>query len=53
MHTEDVSVVVLDRDRHEKLIAELREAGAKVRLITDGDVAPSIAAASPGPGWTC
>jgi fructose-1,6-bisphosphatase II len=36
MHTEDVSVVVLDRDRHERLVAELREAGAKVRLITDG-----------------
>ena len=50
MHTEDVSVVVLDRDRHERLIAELREAGAKVRLITDGDVAPSIAAARPGTG---
>ncbi len=42
---EDVSVVVLDRDRHEALIAELREVGAKVRLITDGDVAPAIAAA--------
>ena len=40
MHAEDVSVVVLDRDRHEQLITELREAGAKVRLITDGDVAP-------------
>jgi fructose-1,6-bisphosphatase II len=50
MHTEDVSVVVLDRDRHEALIAELRECGAKVRLITDGDVAPSIAAARPGTG---
>ena len=42
---EDISVVVLDRERHEALIAELREVGAKVRLITDGDVAPSIAAA--------
>jgi fructose-1,6-bisphosphatase II len=42
---EDVSVVVLDRDRHVDLIAELREVGAKVRLITDGDVAPAIAAA--------
>src|SRR3954463_16009393 len=50
MHAEDVSVVVLDRDRHEQLIGELREAGAKVRLITDGDVAPSIAAARPGTG---
>jgi fructose-1,6-bisphosphatase II len=42
---EDVSVVVLDRDRHQELIAALREVGARVRLITDGDVAPSIAAA--------
>jgi fructose-1,6-bisphosphatase II len=42
---EDVSVVVLDRDRHQGLIEALREVGARVRLITDGDVAPSIAAA--------
>jgi fructose-1,6-bisphosphatase II len=41
----DVSVVVLERDRHEKLIADLREAGARVNLIRDGDVAPAIAAA--------
>ena len=46
----EVSVVVLDRDRHERLIAELREVGAKVMLITDGDVAPAIAAAQPGTG---
>jgi fructose-1,6-bisphosphatase/sedoheptulose 1,7-bisphosphatase-like protein len=38
-------VVVLDRDRHGDLIAGLREVGARVMLITDGDVAPSIAAA--------
>jgi fructose-1,6-bisphosphatase II len=44
----DVAVVVLDRDRHEGLIAELREVGAQVRLITDGDVAPAIAAAREG-----
>jgi len=42
---EDLIVVVLDRDRHEQLVAELREVGARVMLITDGDVAPSIAAA--------
>src|SRR5205807_5922248 len=36
----DVSVVVLERDRHDELIRELREAGAKVNLIRDGDVAP-------------
>jgi fructose-1,6-bisphosphatase II len=46
----EVDVVVLERDRHEDLIAELREAGARVRLIRDGDVAPAIAAAQPGTG---
>jgi len=43
----EVDVVVLERERHEELIAELREAGARVRLIRDGDVAPAIAAAQP------
>ena len=46
----DVTVVVLDRDRHQSLIAALRECGAKVRLITDGDVAPALAAARGGTG---
>ena len=46
----DVSVVVLERDRHDDLIVELREAGAKVNLIRDGDVAPAIAAAQPATG---
>jgi len=41
---EDMAVVVLDRDRHLDLIRQIRDAGASVRLITDGDVAPSIAA---------
>jgi fructose-1,6-bisphosphatase II len=41
----DVHVIVLERDRHDELIAELREAGARVHLIRDGDVAPAIAAA--------
>jgi fructose-1,6-bisphosphatase II len=45
-----VDVVVLERDRHDGLIAELRDAGARVRLIRDGDVAPAIAAARPGTG---
>ena len=45
-----VDVVVLERDRHDELIAELREAGARVRLIRDGDVAPAIAASQPGTG---
>ena len=46
----EVDVVVLERERHEMLIDELRDAGARVRLIRDGDVAPSIAAAQPGTG---
>jgi fructose-1,6-bisphosphatase II len=40
----EVTVVVLERDRHDQLIGELRESGARVNLIRDGDVAPSIAA---------
>jgi fructose-1,6-bisphosphatase II len=46
----DLTVVVLERDRHDDLIAELREAGARVNLIRDGDVAPAIAAAQEGTG---
>ncbi len=46
----DVTVVVLERERLDDLIAELRESGARVNLIRDGDVAPSIAAAQPGTG---
>ena len=46
----DLTVVVLERDRHDELIAELREAGARVNLIRDGDVAPAIAAAQHGTG---
>ncbi|MEX3505527.1 class II fructose-bisphosphatase [Corynebacterium sp. LK2510] len=41
----DITVVVLDRPRHNRLVEEIREAGAKVRFITDGDVAGAIAAA--------
>jgi fructose-1,6-bisphosphatase II len=44
----DIRVVVLDRDRNEALIDGLREVGARVHLITDGDVAPAIAAARQG-----
>jgi len=46
----DIRVVVLERERHEALIGELREAGARVNLIRDGDVAPAIACARPGTG---
>ena len=46
----DLRVVVLERERHEQLIGELRQAGARVNLIRDGDVAPAIAAARPETG---
>ena len=46
----DLTVIVLDRDRHVNLIAEIRKAGAKVRLITDGDVAAALATCIPGSG---
>jgi len=42
---EDLTVVVLDRDRHESLLAEIRAAGARVKLIMDGDVAAGVMAA--------
>jgi fructose-1,6-bisphosphatase II len=41
----DITAVILDRDRHKDLIAEVREAGARIRLITDGDVAGAISTA--------
>jgi fructose-1,6-bisphosphatase II len=46
----EVTVVVLDRPRHEKLIKEIRQAGARVRLITDGDVAAAVATCLPDSG---
>src|SRR5699024_10379510 len=39
---EDVVAIVLDRPRHEKLIEEIRDAGARIKLIPDGDVAAAI-----------
>ena len=47
---EDLVIIVLDRPRHEKLIQEIRSAGARIKLITDGDLAPGIAAAVIGTG---
>jgi fructose-1,6-bisphosphatase II len=44
----EVDAIVLERERHDELIAELRAAGARVRLIRDGDVAPAIAAGQRG-----
>ncbi len=47
---EDLTVVILDRERHAKIIKEVREAGARIKLITDGDVSPAINAAIEGTG---
>ena len=41
----DLTAVILDRDRHSELITEVREAGARIRLISDGDVAGAISTA--------
>ena len=46
----EITACILDRPRHEKLIATVREAGAAVRLITDGDVAGVIATTDPATG---
>ncbi|MCI2265646.1 class II fructose-bisphosphatase [Sediminivirga luteola] len=45
-----VTVVILDRPRHQEIIDEVRAAGARIRLITDGDVAGAIAACRPDTG---
>jgi fructose-1,6-bisphosphatase II / sedoheptulose-1,7-bisphosphatase len=47
---EDVTALVMDRPRHESLIAKIRKAGAKVKLITDGDVAGVIETTNPATG---
>jgi fructose-1,6-bisphosphatase class II len=46
----DLVVIVLDRPRHEKLIADIRKAGARIRLIGDGDLSAGITAAVVGSG---
>ena len=46
----DITVCILDRDRHRDLITQVRKAGARVRLITDGDVAGAIAPCMPESG---
>jgi len=46
----DLTVVILDRPRHEALINDVRTAGARIKLITDGDVAGAVMAAMPGTG---
>ncbi|WP_366923684.1 class II fructose-bisphosphatase [Metallumcola ferriviriculae] len=46
----DLTVVILDRSRHSKIIEACRKAGARIRLITDGDVSPAVATAFPESG---
>jgi len=50
VYVEDLTAIVLQRDRNEKTIAEIRKCGARVRLISDGDVSAAIAAAMPNTG---
>jgi len=47
---DDLVIIVLDRPRHEKLIADIRKTGARIRLIGDGDLSAGIAAAVSGTG---
>jgi fructose-1,6-bisphosphatase II len=47
---DDITAVILDRDRHADIIAACRDAGARIKLIPDGDVAGAISVATPGSG---
>jgi len=47
---EDLTVIILDRPRHEALVADIRKAGARIKFITDGDVAGAVMAARAGTG---
>src|SRR5260221_2412552 len=50
MQPQDITVTILDRDRHQEVIDRIRKMGARVRLISDGDVAGAITAAKEGTG---
>ncbi len=50
VYVADLTVAILERPRHENLIAEVREAGARVKLLRDGDVAAAIATTNPETG---
>jgi fructose-1,6-bisphosphatase II len=50
VNPEDVTVCILDRPRHERLVGEVRDAGARIKFISDGDVAGAISAARPDTG---
>ncbi|WP_376790171.1 class II fructose-bisphosphatase [Thermoflexus sp.] len=49
-HVDDLTVVILERDRHADLIREVRAAGARIKLITDGDVSAALMTAFPDSG---
>ena len=50
MSVSELTVVVLDRPRHDELVRDIREAGARIKFITDGDVAGAVMAARAGTG---
>jgi fructose-1,6-bisphosphatase II len=50
MRVRDLTVVILDRPRHDALVREIREAGARIKMIPDGDVAGALMATMPGTG---
>ena len=52
-HVEDLTVVILERERHKKLIEDVRQAGARIRLIGDGDLSAAISTAVSGTGDHC
>ena len=47
---QDLTVIILDRERHQELISEVRQSGACIRLIGDGDVSAAIATTNPETG---
>jgi fructose-1,6-bisphosphatase II len=47
---ENLTVVILDRDRHEQIVKEIRQSGARIKFISDGDIAGAISAARPDTG---
>jgi fructose-1,6-bisphosphatase II len=52
-HLEDITVVILERERHKRLIEDVRQAGARIRLIGDGDLSAAISTAVSGTGDHC
>ena len=50
MYVEDMTVVILDRPRHVKLVEEVRRSGARIKLIADGDVSAALATTMPEAG---